>query len=78
VVVADRLCEFVRVQQKMNCVTSVASDDIVGDGSQEYETRGPGLYRMDIRVQLNASVGGNMDSTNHQTADLTVGVFDQP
>jgi len=47
-----------------------------GDGGQDYETRGPGLYRVEIRVQLNASVGGNDDSTSHQTADLTVGIFE--
>lgn len=46
-----------------------------GNGSQDYETRGPGLYRVDIRIELNASVGGNVDRASRQTADLTVGIF---
>ena len=58
----------------------VKSEQIVGpisaagDGGQDLQSRGPGLYHVETRIQLSASVGGNVDENQHQSAEVTADV----
>ncbi|MER9895575.1 hypothetical protein NKJ40_26525 [Mesorhizobium sp. M0119] len=45
-----------------------------GDGGQDLQSRGPGLYHVETRIQLSSSVGGNDDKTQQQSADVTADV----
>jgi hypothetical protein len=45
-----------------------------GQGSKNFATRGPGVYRVETRIQLGGSVSGNTNDTKRQTADVSVGI----
>jgi hypothetical protein len=45
-----------------------------GNGGVDVRTRGPGVYRVEARVQLGSSVGGNVDSAVADEAEVSVGI----
>jgi hypothetical protein len=45
-----------------------------GNGGLDVATRGPGVYRVETRMQLNSSVNGNSNSTQSETAEVTVNI----
>lgn len=48
----------------------------VGDGSIDVRTRGAGVYRVEARIQLGASVGGNVNQQVKDEAEVAVSIAD--
>lgn len=45
-----------------------------GNGVADVRANGPGVYRIETRIQLGASVGGNVNEIKQDSADVTVGI----